>query len=64
MENGLKTVILVGAGGNIGSHLAPHLARMPEVGRVTLIDKDFYESTNLRSQDITARDVGKSKAAV
>ena len=59
-----KTVIVVGAGGNIGSHLAPHLARMPEVGRVTLIDKDFYEATNLRSQDITLRDVGKSKAAV
>lgn len=59
-----KTVIVVGAGGNIGSHLAPHLARMPEVGRVTLIDKDFYETSNLRSQDISLRDVGKSKAAV
>ncbi len=64
MERKASTVIVVGAGGNIGSHLAPHLARMREVGRVTLIDKDFYEATNLRSQDITARDVGKSKAAV
>jgi molybdopterin/thiamine biosynthesis adenylyltransferase len=59
-----KTVILVGAGGNIGSHLAPHLARMPEVGRVTLIDRDFYEEKNLGSQDIARRDVGKSKAKV
>ncbi|MEW6207430.1 MAG: ThiF family adenylyltransferase [Acidobacteriota bacterium] len=59
-----KTVILVGAGGNIGSHLAPHLARMKEVGQVVLIDKDFYEEKNLGSQDIISRDVGKSKAKV
>ena len=58
------TVVIVGAGGNIGSHLVPHLARMPQVGRVTLIDKDVYEARNVYSQDITPRDVGKPKAVV
>jgi molybdopterin/thiamine biosynthesis adenylyltransferase len=59
-----KNVVVVGAGGNIGSHLVPHLARMPNVGRVTLIDRDNYESTNLTSQDIAPADVGKRKAEV
>ena len=59
-----KSVVVVGAGGNIGSHLVPHLGRMPQIGRVTLIDKDVYEAGNLRSQDINARDVGKLKALV
>jgi molybdopterin/thiamine biosynthesis adenylyltransferase len=57
-------VVVVGAGGNIGSHLVPHLARMPGIDRVTLIDKDVYESSNLQTQDITPRDVGKRKATV
>lgn len=57
-------IVVVGAGGNIGSHLVPHLARVPDVDRVTLIDKDVYESANLESQDITPRDVGKRKAIV
>jgi molybdopterin/thiamine biosynthesis adenylyltransferase len=59
-----KKVVVVGAGGNIGSHLVPHLARMPGVGRVTLIDRDTYESKNLSSQDISPGDVGKPKASV
>ncbi|MEK6324294.1 MAG: ThiF family adenylyltransferase [Acidobacteriota bacterium] len=59
-----KSVVVVGAGGNIGSHVVPHLARMPQVSRLTLIDKDLYESTNLQTQDITPRDVGKRKAVV
>ena len=59
-----KSVTVVGAGGNIGSHLVPHLARMPGVTRVTLIDRDVYESKNLASQAITPRDVGRSKATV
>jgi molybdopterin/thiamine biosynthesis adenylyltransferase len=59
-----KTVVVVGAGGNIGSHLVAHLARMPQVRRITLIDRDVYEAANLASQDITPRDVGKQKAIV
>lgn len=57
-----KRVVVVGAGGNIGSHLVPHLGRMPQVALVTLIDKDVYEAGNLQTQDITPRDVGKLKA--
>jgi len=63
-EKAEKRVVVIGAGGNIGSHLVPHLGRMPEVDRVTLIDKDVYEARNLRTQDITPRDVGKLKARV
>lgn len=59
-----KTVVVVGAGGNIGSHLVSHFARTPNVGRVTLIDRDVYEAKNLTSQHITPGDVGKSKVVV
>jgi|GEM_PF-623503 len=57
-------VVVVGCGGNIGSHLIPHLARMSEVNRVTLIDRDVYEPANLRTQDIVPSEVGKAKALV
>lgn len=59
-----KSVVVVGAGGNIGSHIVPHLGRMPQVGRAILIDKDVYEARNLQTQDITPRDVGRLKVAV
>jgi len=62
MQNG-KHLCLVGLG-NIGSHIVPHLARMPGVGRVTLIDRDVYEPHNLVGQDIAAADVGEPKALV
>lgn len=59
-----SSVTVVGAGGNIGSHLLPHLARMPGIGCVTLVDKDIYEAGNLASQSLTPRDVGRGKAGV
>src|SRR6185295_12516568 len=59
-----KRIVVVGAGGNIGSHLVPHLARMPNAGHVTLIDRDVYEAKNLSSQDISPGDVGKRKVGV
>ncbi|MEK6409093.1 MAG: ThiF family adenylyltransferase [Acidobacteriota bacterium] len=59
-----KSVVVVGAGGNIGSHLGPHLARMQQVFSVALIDRDIYESSNLQTQDITPNDVGNRKAVV
>jgi molybdopterin/thiamine biosynthesis adenylyltransferase len=59
-----KSVVVIGAGGNIGSHLVPHLARATNVRAVTLIDRDAYEHANLFTQDIVARDVGLSKAVV
>ncbi len=57
-------VLVVGAGGNIGSHVVPHLARMSEVSRITLVDHDVYEPDNIQSQDILPGDVGKPKALV
>ena len=59
-----KHVIVVGAGGNIGSHLVPLLARMPEIDRLTLIDRDRYEERNLGSHGLTRADVGRAKATV
>jgi hypothetical protein len=57
------TVVLAGCG-NIGSHLAPHLARIPGVGRVVLVDHDEYEDKNLAGQDIRAADSGRPKVEV
>lgn len=56
-----RSVTVIGAG-NIGSHLLTHLARMHAIKRVTIVDRDHYDATNLASQDITPRDVGKAKA--
>ncbi|MFQ5669249.1 MAG: ThiF family adenylyltransferase [Acidobacteriota bacterium] len=57
-------VVVVGAGGNIGSHLVPHLARSPGIARVILVDRETYEPSNLASQNIAARHVGRPKARV
>lgn len=59
----MNTVTVVGAG-NIGSHLIPHLARLPGVQRVIIVDPERYEAKNLASQDITAGHVGRPKAVV
>jgi molybdopterin/thiamine biosynthesis adenylyltransferase len=56
------TVVVVGAGGNIGSQTVPHVARMAGVRRVTLIDSGVYEEKNLTSQAIEPPDVGRPKA--
>jgi molybdopterin/thiamine biosynthesis adenylyltransferase len=60
---GSKSVVVVGAG-NIGSHELGLLARLPSIGRVTIVDRDVYESKNLHNQDITRRSVGHAKALV
>ena len=59
----LKTVLLAGAG-NIGSALAPLLARMGNVGTILLVDPDVYEVKNLSCQDISAGNVGRRKVLV
>ena len=56
-----KRVVVAGIGGNIGSHLAEHLARMPGIESLTLIDRDRYEPRNRANQAGVARG---SKAAV
>lgn len=57
------TVVVVGLG-NIGSHLLTHVARMPWVGRLVLIDRDRYEATNHPSQSIGSDDIGEVKVTV
>jgi molybdopterin/thiamine biosynthesis adenylyltransferase len=64
VTRGEGKVVVVGAGGNIGSHAVPHLARMPGVRHVVVIDRDIYEEKNVTSQDIEPSDVGKPKALV
>lgn len=56
-------ILVVGAGGNTGSHLLPHLARMQEVSRLTLVDPDVYAAGNLGVQNIEREDIGRPKAA-
>src|SRR5579862_6556470 len=62
MERG-RHIVVAGAGGNIGSHLLPELARMPGIARLTLVDPDAYDSLNLKVQNIDTLDVGQSKVA-
>ena len=59
----MVTAIVIGLG-NIGSHLVPHLARLPEIERLVLIDPDVYGPSNRRSQAIGAADIGRAKTAV
>lgn len=58
----MKSVCLIGLG-NIGSPLASLLARLPDlVDKIILVDGDRYDRSNLTSQEIGSRDVGKPKA--
>ncbi|MFH1681959.1 MAG: ThiF family adenylyltransferase [Candidatus Eisenbacteria bacterium] len=59
-----KRVAVIGAGGNIGSHLVLHLARMSDLEKAVLIDGDSYETSNLFSQDIALPDIGERKAVI
>lgn len=58
---GGATVVVAGLG-NIGSFLAPLLARIPGVESLLLCDPDVYEPSQLAGQDIDARAVGRGKA--
>jgi molybdopterin/thiamine biosynthesis adenylyltransferase len=57
-----STVLIAGAG-NIGSHLAPQLARAG-VGALRILDRDRVEAKNLATQDYRPEDVGRPKAEV
>jgi adenylyltransferase/sulfurtransferase len=54
------TVLIAGAG-NIGSHLAPLLARAG-VAVLSIVDRDIVEEKNLAQQDYSPRDIGRGKA--
>ncbi len=64
MERDCISLAVIGAGGNIGSHIVPHLARMPGVARLTLVDPGRYEAKDLRGQSLCAAEVGRPKAEV
>ncbi len=57
---GALTVLIAGAG-NIGSHLAPLLARAG-VDVLRVVDRDTVEEKNLARQDYGPQDVGRGKA--
>ena len=59
----IVTAIVIGLG-NIGSHLVPHVARIPEIERLVLIDPDVYGESNRQSQAIGAADIGRAKTEV
>lgn len=58
-----RSVTVFGAG-NIGSHLIPHLARIPQIASVTIVDRDTYDASNLAGQAILPHDIGREKARV
>jgi len=55
-----SSVLCVGAGGII-SQIAPTLVRKG-IGRVTLLDDDIVEASNLNRQRFYIKDIGKNKA--
>ena len=59
-----RHIVVAGAGGNTGSHLLPHLARMAATVRLTLVDPEFYEPSNLTAQSIDCLDVDRPKVMV
>jgi sulfur-carrier protein adenylyltransferase/sulfurtransferase len=54
-------VLCIGAGGLI-SHIAPTLVRKG-IGRITLLDADIVEPSNLNRQRFYPKDIGRNKAA-
>src|SRR5580704_4567126 len=55
-----SSVLCIGAGGLI-SHIAPTLVRKG-IGRITLLDDDVVEASNLNRQRFYIKDIGKNKA--
>ena len=55
-----SSVCCVGAGGII-SHIAPTLVRKG-IGRITLLDRDIVEASNLNRQLFYEKDIGRNKA--
>lgn len=60
---GRFSCVIAGAG-NIGSFSARLVARLPEVGRVVLVDFDRVERANLATQHVSDEDVGRPKVTV
>ncbi len=58
-----RSVAQIGCGA-IGSEAVAHLARLPGLERLVLIDPDAFESSNLAGQRIRQRDLGVPKVEV
>jgi len=58
-----RAVVIAGLG-NIGSFIAPLVARMPSVSHVILCDPDVYEPHQVAGQDIETSFGGRAKAEV
>ncbi len=54
--------VLIAGVGNIGRFLAELLARHELVRELTLVDRDIYGASNLRSQGIFSNEIGHGKA--
>ncbi len=54
------SVVLIGCGAT-GSHAASHVARMPAVARITLVDPGSFDGSNLTGQNIDGPDVDRPK---
>lgn len=54
------SVVCIGAGGII-SHIAPTLCRKG-IGKITLLDRDIVEASNLNRQRFYSEDIGNNKA--
>jgi molybdopterin/thiamine biosynthesis adenylyltransferase len=57
-----RSVLIAGAG-NIGSHLAPLMARAG-ARLLRIVDRDVVEAKNLTNQDFRRQDIGRPKAEV
>ncbi len=57
-----SSVVAIGAGG-VMSQIAPTLARKG-IGKMTILDADIVEASNLNRQRFYERDIGKNKALV
>jgi adenylyltransferase/sulfurtransferase len=55
-----SSILCIGAGGLI-SHIAPTLVRKG-IGRITLLDDDVVEASNLNRQRFYIKDIGRNKA--
>jgi len=64
MQHTSRHIVVAGAG-NTGSHLLPHLARMNDIGRITIVDPDVYAPENATVQNLDREeDIGVAKAVV
>jgi molybdopterin/thiamine biosynthesis adenylyltransferase len=61
MSDRQPAAVLIAGAGNVGSPLAPLLARAG-VGLLRLVDRDTVEEKNLAQQDYAPQDIGRGKA--